>query len=62
MSELIVIFTLLDRARAQQFASHELEVKASRLAAFWVAVGECRAYRVLWQSYLRDLEHAEISG
>jgi hypothetical protein len=55
MSEVLLVMSLLERARAQGLACNRAEVQASRLVSLWLAVGECRAYRVAWAAYLREL-------
>jgi hypothetical protein len=55
MSEVLLVMSLLERARALGLACGRAEVQASRLVMLWGMVGECRAYRVAWAAYLREL-------
>ena len=55
MSEVLLVMSLLERARALGLACGRAEVQASRLVKLWLAVGECRAYRAAWAAYLREL-------
>ena len=55
MSEIVLIMSLLQKARQEGVSSHKLEMKASRLITLWDMVGECGAYRAAWASYLREL-------
>ena len=55
MSEVLLIMSLLQKARAEGLACERLEVMASRLVMLWGMVGECRAYRAAWTAYLRAL-------
>ena len=53
MSEIVLIMSLLQKARAEGLACQRLEVMASRLVMLWDMVGESRAYRAAWAAYLR---------
>ncbi len=55
MSEVLLVMSLLQKARAEGFACERAEVMASRLVVLWGAVGECCAYRAAWGAYLREL-------
>ena len=55
MSEVLLVMSLLQKARAEGLACQRAEVMASRLVMLWGMVGECRAYRVAWAAYLREL-------
>ena len=55
MSEVLLIMSLLQKARAEGLACERLEVMASRLVMLWGMVGECRAYRAAWAAYLKEL-------
>ena len=55
MSEIVLVMSLLQRARAEGLACERLEVMASRLVVLWGMVGECGAYRAAWAAYLREL-------
>ena len=55
MSEIVLIMSLLQKARAEGLACQRLEIMASRLVMLWDMVGESRAYRAAWAAYLREL-------
>ena len=59
MGEVLVVMSLLEAVRRCGGSSRALELRASRLVALWVAVGECGAYRAAWRAYLRliTIEH-----
>lgn len=55
MSEIVLVMSLLQKARQQGVSSHKLETKASRLLTLWSIVGESRAYRAAFESFIREL-------
>ena len=55
MFEVVKVMSLLQEARRLGVSSRALELRASRLVALWLAVGECGAYRAAWRAYLRAI-------
>ena len=55
MSEILIVMSLLESARAQGLDCERLEVQASRLLNLYAIVGESRAYRAARTAYLREL-------
>ncbi len=55
MSEMVLVMSLLQKARTEGLACERAQVMAARLVMLWGAVGECRAYRAAWFAYLREL-------
>ena len=55
MSEILVVMSLLESARAKSLNCERLEVQASRLVNLYSIVGESRAYQAARTSYLREL-------
>ena len=59
---MLLIMSLLQKARAEGLACERLEVMASRLVMLWGMVGECGAYRAAWAAYLRELAVEEFQS
>ena len=55
MSEILIVMSLLESARAQGLDCERLEVQASRLVNLYSIVGESCAYRASRTAYLREL-------
>jgi hypothetical protein len=55
MSKVLLVMSLLQKAREQGLASRAIELKASRLVGLLNAVGDCSASQRVFDSFLRDL-------
>ena len=62
MSEVLLIMSLLQKARAEGLACERIEVMASRLVMLWGMLGECGAYRAARAAYLRELAVQEFQN
>jgi hypothetical protein len=60
MSKVLLVMSLLQKAREQGLASPSIELKASRLVGLLNAVGDCSASERVFESFLRDLANAGL--